>query len=72
MTAIISLILAFMNALPIPALDGGHMMFLTYEIITGRPPAEKALLIAQYIGMILLILLMFLALANDILRVFGI
>lgn len=72
MTAIISLILAFMNALPIPALDGGHMMFLTYEIITGRPPAEKALMIAQYIGMILLILLMVLALANDILRVFGI
>ncbi len=71
MTAIISLILAFMNALPIPALDGGHMMFLTYEIITGRPPAEKALMIAQYIGMVLLILLMVAALANDILRVFG-
>lgn len=72
LTAIFSLILAFMNALPIPALDGGHMMFLSYEIITGRPPAEKAMMVAQYIGMILLILLMVAALANDIMRALGI
>lgn len=71
-TAILSLILAFMNALPIPALDGGHMMFLTWEMITGKPPAERVLLIAQYIGMILLIGLMLLAVANDIFKAFGI
>ncbi len=51
MTAMISLALAFMNALPIPALDGGHMMFLTYEMIVGKPAPERVLLVAQYIGM---------------------
>jgi len=70
LTAMISLILAFMNALPIPALDGGHMMFLTYEIITGRPPHEKVLIIAQYIGMILLLALMVLTVGNDLWRIF--
>lgn len=66
MTAMISLALAFMNALPIPALDGGHMMFLTYEMIVGKPAPERVLLIAQYIGMGILLTLMALTMGNDI------
>lgn len=69
LTAMISLVLAFMNALPIPALDGGHMMFLTIEMITGRPPSDKVLIVAQYIGMILLLTLMVLTVGNDIWRI---
>lgn len=69
LTAMISLVLAFMNALPIPALDGGHMMFLTIEMITGRPPSDRVLIIAQYIGMILLLTLMVLTVGNDIWRI---
>lgn len=66
-TAWISLILAFMNLLPIPALDGGHVMFLMYEMITGRTPNEKAMEYAQMAGMILL--LAFMVYANtDFLR----
>jgi len=68
LTAMISLILAFMNALPIPALDGGHMVFLVYEMITGKPAPERVLLVAQYIGMALLLLLMVLTIGNDIWR----
>jgi regulator of sigma E protease len=68
LTAMISLILAFMNALPIPALDGGHMVFLIYEMITGKPAPDKVLLIAQYIGMFLLLALMVLTIGNDIWR----
>ncbi|MCB9261493.1 MAG: RIP metalloprotease RseP [Flavobacteriales bacterium] len=66
MTAMISLALALMNALPIPALDGGHMLFLTWEMITGKPASEKVLLVAQYIGMALLLTLMALTMGNDI------
>ncbi len=66
MTAMISLALAFMNALPIPALDGGHMMFLTYEMIVGKPAPERVLLVAQYIGMGILLTLMALTMGNDI------
>ncbi len=66
MTALISLALAFMNALPIPALDGGHMMFLIYEMIVGKPAPQKVLLIAQYIGMGLLLTLMALTMGNDL------
>lgn len=69
LTAMISLILAFMNALPIPALDGGHMVFLIYEMITGKPAPEKVLLVAQYIGMALLLTLMVLTIGNDIWRI---
>ncbi|MCW3463772.1 RIP metalloprotease RseP [Chitinophaga nivalis] len=54
MTAFLSIILAFMNILPIPALDGGHVLFLLYEIITGRKPSEKFLEYAQIVGMVLL------------------
>lgn len=57
-TAFLSMVLAFMNFLPIPALDGGHVLFLLYEIITRRKPSEKFLMGAQYVGMILLLSLM--------------
>lgn len=65
-TAFLSIALAFMNILPIPALDGGHVMFLLYEIITGRKPSEKFLERAQTIGMILLLSLLVFANGNDI------
>jgi regulator of sigma E protease len=70
MTAFLSLILAFMNILPIPALDGGHVMFLLYEMITGRKPGDKFLEYAQMTGMILLLGLLIFANGNDILRAF--
>lgn len=70
MTAFLSLILAFMNILPIPALDGGHVMFLLYEMITGRKPGDKFLEYAQMAGMILLLGLLIFANGNDILRAF--
>lgn len=67
---LLSMVLAFMNFLPIPALDGGHVMFLTYEIISGRAPSERFLIIAQNIGMVLLLGLMAFAIINDILKLF--
>ena len=68
MTAFLSIILAFMNILPIPALDGGHVLFLLYEMITRRKPSEKFMLWAEYVGFGLLILLMVVANLNDVLR----
>ncbi len=68
MTAFISIILAIMNLLPIPALDGGHVMFLMGEIITGRKPGEKFMEYAQITGMILLLALVLYANANDIIK----
>lgn len=68
LTAFISIILAFMNVLPIPALDGGHVLFLLIEIVTRRKPSEKILERAQLAGMTILILLMLLAIFNDINR----
>ena len=65
-TAFLSLILAFMNILPIPALDGGHVMFLLYEIITGKAPPQKFMEIAQMIGMLLLLALVLFANGNDV------
>lgn len=67
-TALISIILAFMNILPIPALDGGHVMFLLYEMISGRKPNEKVLEYAQMIGFFLLIALVLYANGNDVYR----
>jgi regulator of sigma E protease len=67
-TAFISIILAFMNILPIPALDGGHVMFLLYEIATGRKPNDKFMEYAQMIGFFLLIALVLFANGNDIYR----
>ena len=64
-TAFLSIILAFMNLLPIPALDGGHVMFTLYEMVSGRKPNEKFLEYAQMVGMGLLLLLMLYANGND-------
>lgn len=64
--ALLSIILAVMNLLPIPALDGGHILFLLIEIITGRKPSDKVLAVAQVIGMVFIFALMFLAIGNDI------
>jgi len=67
-TAFLSIVLAFMNILPIPALDGGHVVFLIYEMITGKEPHKKVLEYAQYIGMILLFSLIIYANFNDLYR----
>jgi regulator of sigma E protease len=64
-TAFFSIVLAFMNLLPIPALDGGHVLFTLFEMITGRKPSDKFLEIAQIIGMIILLALMLYANGND-------
>lgn len=66
--ALLSIMLGVMNLLPIPALDGGHIVFTIYEMITGRKPSDKFLYIMQIIGMILVFGLMFLAFGNDIAR----
>lgn len=70
-TALLSVIFAVMNVLPIPALDGGHVLFLLIEVITRRKPSDKVLMWAQMIGMMLLFALMFYATFNDITRLFG-
>ncbi len=67
-TAFLSIILAFMNLLPIPALDGGHVAFLLYEIVAGRPAPQKFLEKAQLIGIIILLALMAFAIGNDVYR----
>ena len=67
-TALISIILAFMNILPIPALDGGHVMFLLYEMVSGRKPNDKFMEYAQMVGFFLLIGLVLFANGNDIYR----
>lgn len=69
-TALLSIVLAVMNILPIPALDGGHVLFLLVEVITGRKPSDKFLLYAQYIGMALLFSLIIFATGNDLIRLF--
>jgi len=70
-TAFLSIMLGFMNLLPIPALDGGHVMFTLYEMITGRKPNDKFLEYAQITGFILLIALLLLANGNDIVKLFS-
>ena len=67
-TALLALILAFMNIIPIPGLDGGHLLFTLWEMVTGRKPSDKFLTVAQNIGMILLLALMVLANGNDLWR----
>jgi len=66
----LSMVLAFMNFLPIPALDGGHVMFLTYEMVSGRKPSDKFLENAQKVGMVLLLGLMAFAVFNDVFKLF--
>jgi regulator of sigma E protease len=70
LTAIFSIILAFMNVLPIPGLDGGHALFTIYEMITGRKPSDKFMEYAQMVGMVLLLGLMLYAFGLDIWRLF--
>ena len=70
MTAFLSIILAFMNIIPIPALDGGHVMFLLWEVVTRRKPSEKFMEYAQMAGMFLLLALLIYANTNDIYRFF--
>ncbi len=72
MTAFLSIVLAFMNLLPIPALDGGHVLFLLYEMITRRKPSDNFMIGAEYAGFTILILLMVVANINDILRWIGV
>ncbi|OFX88187.1 MAG: RIP metalloprotease RseP [Bacteroidetes bacterium GWF2_33_16] len=71
LTAFLSIILAIMNVLPIPALDGGHVTFLLYEMITGHKPSDKFLEYAQITGMIILLALLIYANGNDIVRLFN-
>ncbi len=68
LTAFLSIILAVMNILPIPALDGGHVLFLLFEVVTGKKPSDKFLEYAQIAGMILLLALLLYANGNDVLR----
>ena len=68
MTAFLSIVLAFMNILPIPALDGGHAVFLIYELITGKQPSDKFMERAQMVGMLLLLGLFILATYNDLMK----
>lgn len=70
LTAFLSIMLAVLNILPIPALDGGHVMFLMYEIIARRKPSDKFMEYAQYVGMILLLALLVFANGNDIWNLF--
>ncbi len=70
LTALLSIILAIMNILPIPALDGGHVLFLLYEIVTGRKPGDKFLEYAQIAGMIFLLALLLYANGNDVVQLF--
>ncbi len=70
LTAFLSIMLAFLNVLPIPALDGGHVLFLLYEMITGKKPGEKFMEYAQIIGLSLLFLLVIYANGNDIIKLF--
>jgi len=70
-TALISIILAFMNVLPIPALDGGHVMFLIYEIVTGKRPSDKFMEVSTMIGFFLLIAVVLYANGNDLFRAFS-
>ena len=71
LTAFLSIMLAILNILPIPALDGGHVMFLLYEIITRRKPSDKFLEYAQIVGMVLLLGLLIFANGNDIIKLFN-
>ena len=68
--ALLSIMLGVMNLIPVPALDGGHILFTVYEMITGRKPSDRFLYAAQLVGMLLIFALMFLAFGNDISRLF--
>ena len=67
--ALVSLSLAIMNLLPIPILDGGHLLYYLIELVKGSPVSERAQIAGQYVGLVLLVALMGLAFYNDILRI---
>ena len=67
----LSVNLAVLNFLPIPVLDGGHMVFLTYEAVAGKKPSEKVLIIAQYVGLIMILGLMVFVVGQDVSRLFS-
>ena len=71
LTAFLSIMLAILNILPIPALDGGHVMFLMYEIITRRKPSDKFMEYAQIVGMVILFSLLIFANGNDLFKLFS-
>jgi regulator of sigma E protease len=71
LTAMLSMVLAFMNILPIPALDGGHLVFLLVEAVTGREPSLNVRIAAQYIGMFILLSLMLFIFFNDFSKLFA-
>ena len=68
--AMLSIMLGVMNLIPIPGLDGGHLLFLIVEMVTGRKPSEKFMMVAQILGMFLLMAIMVFAFGNDIMRLF--
>ena len=68
MTGLLSMVLAFMNLLPIPALDGGYVVFLLYEMISGREPSEKFFENSIKVGMAILLVIMVFAFSNDIIK----
>lgn len=70
LTAFLSIMLAVLNIIPIPGLDGGHILFVLVEMITRRKPSEKFLIAAQYVGLILLLALVVYANLNDVIRLF--
>ena len=67
----LSIMLAVLNLVPIPGLDGGHILFTLYEMISGKKPSDKFLATAQLIGMAILLMIVFLAFGNDIFRLFN-
>ena len=67
----ISISIGVLNLFPVPVLDGGHLMFYLYEMVTGRRPSERVLDWGQKAGLVLLLLLMGVALSNDMMRLFG-
>ena len=72
LTGLFSLVLAFMNLLPIPGLDGGHAVFCTVEMLTGKTLSDKWMMYVQTAGMVILLSLMVFIFGNDILRLLGI
>ena len=69
LTAMISAALAILNILPIPILDGGHLLFVTIEKVRGKPVSEKVMAISQYVGLTLVLALVIFAVANDVMRI---
>ena len=70
-TALLSIMLAVINIMPIPALDGGHLVFIVYEMITRRSPSQKVLEVAQYVGFFIILGIVILANGNDIIKLFS-